>query len=673
VAELNEYLERVLELVNKGEATLFDKEVLANLAEYWDEPSAQAAVLDWYSRLNVRDDVRRAVVKGIAKEKKAKTKSASTKSKPVDVSQNGVGNTDKAIEQLWSDTTNAVQFVHSHGSDIRYCYPWKAWVYWTGTHWQRDASGTVIRLAKRTVKDMVLQARKFDDPRPFLGHIKNSLSTASLKSMVENAQSEPGVSIQPDEFDSNYWLLNCANGTLDLRTGELSPHNRDDLITHCLSTSYDTNAKCPTWDAFLWRIMGGTVHADDSVPLSDEQQAANNRAQELINYLQEVIGYSLTGDTSEEALFILYGSGQNGKSKFIGALQDLLESYSQACHSKTFMQTDRSDGIPNDIARMRGARVVASSELGRGRRLNEELVKRATGRDPMTARFLNAEFFDFLPQFKLFMSANHLPKIDSVDKSMWRRIHQVPFVVTIPDDEKDLRLSDKLRAELPGILAWAVRGCLRWQKRGLKPAQAVLDATASYRADMDTVGRFIEERCLTGSNYRIRATTLYQAYKSWCDNASERAFNMKEFGQQLNDLGYQTHRDNGIWREGITTNQSWSTEPSSDDTQHGTEHGTDGTDGTENTAFSAQKFLREEPVKSVPSVPSVPLKGDSTRGAPPIDDDQDIDLDLLATPPSHARAASGKPVCEECRCMNVKVTSGIAHCLACNHKFKANN
>lgn len=454
----------------------------------------------------------------------------------------------------WSDYTNAVALVADHGDDIRYCYPWKRFMVWSGDHWRNDDTGEIHRMAKNTVKRLARQVEHSDDPTTLLKHIKNSLKNSNLQAMIACAQSEEGVPVMPDDFDSDPWLLNCANGTLDLRTGEILPHNRDDLITHCLSTPYDPDALCPTWDAFLWRIMGGTVEPDspdDSANKLEARMAADTRARELIHFLQNVIGYSLTGDTSEEAFFILYGSGQNGKSKFMGAIQDLLGTYSQSTHSKTFMVSDRSDSIPNDIARLRGARLVSSSELGKDRRLNEELVKRATGRDPMTARFLHAEFFDFLPQFKLFMATNYLPKIDSVDKSMWRRIHQIPFTVTIPDEEKDPYLGDKLRAELPGIFAWAVRGCLRWQEGGLKPPSAVREATEAYRSDMDVVGRFIDDRCILGKDYRVKASELYKAYLSWCNDNNERTETQTAFGRYLNSRGFEQYKSAGVWRIGI--------------------------------------------------------------------------------------------------------------------------
>lgn len=477
-----------------------------------------------------------------------------------------------------SDYTNAEAFTRRHGADLRYCYPWRKWLHWTGTHWTPDDSGAVMQRARQTVKQLAARVEQLTDDheaRAWLKHVKTSLGTGRLKAMIEQAQCN--IPVQPTALDASPWLLGCANGTLDLRSGTLQPHERADLLTKILPVAYDPQALCPTWSAFLWRVMGGSVGPDDPDMSAAELTArtqADNKARELIDFLRRAVGYSLTGDTREECLFILYGTGQNGKSRFLGALQDLLGPYAQATHSKTFMQTDRSDGIPNDLARLRGARLVTAIELGKGRRLNEELIKRVTGRDPVTARFLYGEFFDYLPQFKLFLACNDLSNVRSVDKAMWRRLYQVPFTVTIPDAEKDKALGDKLRGELPGILAWAVRGCLEWQKNGLKPPAAVVEATEEYRTDMDVIGRFIKEVCVVLPAAQARTGALYKEYTNWCNANGEHAESLTLFGKYLESNGFDKFRSGGIWRKGIGL-------PAKSETD-----GTDGTVGTQNTGKS---------------------------------------------------------------------------------------
>jgi putative DNA primase/helicase len=471
----------------------------------------------------------------------------------------------------YSDYTNACALVRAHGQDIRYCWPWHTWLVWTETHWQRDNNGTVRQQAKQTVKRLARLAEKLDDAeaKSLLAHVKKSLSMATLKAMIEGAQDEPGIPVQPEDLDTDCWLLNVANGTVDLKTGTLRPHARADLLTRCIPVLYDPQAPCPTWERFLWRIMGGTNRETDTEDLGagelEERHAADDRTQTLIGFLQRAIGYSLTGDTREQCLFVLHGSGSNGKSTFLEALQALLEDYAQSTPSASLLAKDRHDGIPNDIARLRGARLVTAVEIGQGKQLNEELIKRLTGQDTLTARFLHAEFFDFRAEFKLFIACNHLPAIKGTDHAIWRRIRLIPFTVTIPETEQDKDLPVKLRAELPGILAWAVRGCLAWQQDSLGAPDAVIQATADYRADMDVVGRFIEECCLVSPHVRVKASALYEAYKQWCQANGEQLVTLSAFGNTLEQRGFARHKVGTIWRLGIGLSDA--TEEGSRDTR----------------------------------------------------------------------------------------------------------
>jgi len=459
-----------------------------------------------------------------------------------------------------SDYTNALAFIADHGEDVRYCYPWNAWLVWTGTHWERDTSGDIMRRAKSTIKRLARQIERMDDEakiEALMRHIKSSLSTAKLKAMVESAQSEPGVSVQPDELDRNPWVLNCANCTVDLHTGMSRPHARQDLLTKCLSVGYDPEATCPTWDAFQWRIMGGTI-ADPEAEENLSGAAIENRikadtsAQELIAFKQRFIGYTLTGTTTEQCLCFYYGSGSNGKTTELETLQAMLGSYALSTPSATLLVKDtHGEGIPNDIARLRGARLVTAVEIGEGRRLNEELVKRLTGHDTLTARFLREEFFDFQPEFKLIVGCNHLPPIRGTDHAMWRRIKCIPFNVTIPDAEQNKDLPGHLLAELPGILRWAVAGCLAWQAEGLRPPVDVLATTEDYRSVMDVLGRFLEECCVEQPQARVKMGVLYDVYKKWCDQGGEYTMTLTAFGTQLEERGFPKRSSNGIWRLGI--------------------------------------------------------------------------------------------------------------------------
>ena len=266
----------------------------------------------------------------------------------------------------------------------------------------------------------------------------------------------------------------------------------------------------------------------------------------------------MTGDTREQCLFVLHGSGSNGKTTFIETLQALLGDYAQSTPSASLLAKDRHDCIPNDIARLRGARLVTAVEIGQGKRLNEELVKRLTGQDTMTARFLHAEFFDFKAEFKLCIACNHLPTITDTDHAIWRRIRLIPFLVTIPECEQDKDLPAKLRAELPGILAWAVCGCLAWQQEGLGTPEEVKQATAGYRASMDVLGRFIDECCIVGPQVRVKASDIYTAYKTWCEASGEYAMTQRNIGVRLTERGLEPQRGTAgtRWWVGIGLRQA---------------------------------------------------------------------------------------------------------------------
>jgi putative DNA primase/helicase len=229
----------------------------------------------------------------------------------------------------------------------------------------------------------------------------------------------------------------------------------------------------------------------------------------------------------------------------------LLKDYAQSTPSASLLAKNRHDSIPNDIARLRGARLVSAVEIGEGRRLNEELVKRLTGQDTMTARFLFAEFFDFTPEFKLFIACNHLPHIQGTDHAIWRRIQRIPFTVTIPEEEQDKDLPQKLKAELPGILAWAVQGCLAWVREGLLPPEEVIAATKDYRVSMDVIGRFIEEICITEPYVQVKASAIYKAYQDWCTTEGEAYAPQRTFGMRLTERGFERYTNNGHWWRGI--------------------------------------------------------------------------------------------------------------------------
>jgi putative DNA primase/helicase len=423
-----------------------------------------------------------------------------------------------------TDLGNAKRLVADHGVDLRFCKPWKKWLVWDGQRWRDDATGEVMRRAKHTAEAVYGESSE--------KHAARSESRAGIESMVVLAQTEPGIPVRPDDLDGAPWSLNVLNGTLDLRSGKLRDHHREDLLTKLAPVTYEPKAKCPTWLGFLDRVVAGD--------------------KDLVRFLQRAIGYSLTGSAREQCLFILYGTGANGKSTFLGTISQLLGEYASSTPTETLLVKTGGGGIPNDVARLKGARFVSAIEAEDGRRLAEALIKQMTGGDTMTARFLYGEFFEFLPEFKIFLAVNHKPLIRNTDHAIWRRIRLIPFTVTIPEAERDKDLPEKLRRELPGILTWAVQGCLDWQREGLGMPAAVQRATAEYRAEMDVLDQFLAERCEVAASpadarrLRVRVGRLYEAYERWCDAAGVRfPLARPALSTRLKERGFNIKKTNG--------------------------------------------------------------------------------------------------------------------------------
>ena len=433
-----------------------------------------------------------------------------------------------------TDWGAAERFVARHGQDLHYCYPWGKWFAWDDRRFRIDDIGKVNCCAKDVVAALYAEAAaaKDKDERKALAQFAMKCEAADRqRAFLTSAQSEPTIPILPEHLDRDPWLLNVLNGTLDLRTGELRHHNRGDLITKLAQVVYDAKAECPTWWKFLERIFAKNY--------------------DLILFLQKAVGYALSGITWEQCLFFLYGLGANGKSTLLEIIQALLGDYATRTSTETFL-AKKGISIPNDIAALRGARFVAALEVEAGRRLAEVLVKEMTGGDRISARFMRAEWFEFKPEFKIFLAANHKPVVRGTDWAIWRRIHLIPFTVQIPKNEQDKELPAKLNAELPGILNWAIEGCLWWQDNGLNPPQAVEEATQKYRDEMDILGGFIAELCILAPGVSGTAAELYKAYTAWADeNGEKRPLTQRAFGMSLTERGFERGKgaaNKGIWR-----------------------------------------------------------------------------------------------------------------------------
>ena len=414
-----------------------------------------------------------------------------------------------------TDQGNAERFVDDHGSEVHFCHPWRTWLVFDGHRWKVDDTGEVARRAKETARGIFLEAANAlsDGEAKAAGKwAKQSLSETKIRAMMELAKSELGIPVLPGELDTDPWVLNCENGTIDLRTGDLREHRRENLITKLASGPYYPDADATTWRATLERVLPNA---------------------EIRAFFKRLCGYALTGDTSEHVLPMLHGTGANGKSTVLNALLDALGEYGTQAAPDLLIA--KRNAHPTELADLFGMRFVASIEVEDGRRLAESLVKQLTGGDRVKARKMRQDFWEFEPTHKVFMAVNHKPTVRGTDTAIWRRIRLIPFTETIPPEEQDKKLPEKLRAERAGILAWAVEGCLEWQRDGLQAPDEVRKATGEYRAEMDVLGAFLKECCSTASGCKVSAKDLYNAYKLWSEETGERHETQRKFVSQLNE------------------------------------------------------------------------------------------------------------------------------------------
>lgn len=418
-----------------------------------------------------------------------------------------------------TDSENAERFIARCGEDFHYLQVSQTWLKWTGKNWSPDKNYEINRRALDTVREFYREAADVDDNKQRQREIQHALKSegrSQLDNMITLGRTLPGITLSPDVFDSDVWLIGCLNGTLDLRSADLRPARRDDLITQLLPVAYDPDATCPTWHEFLKRVMDGN--------------------DEMIAYLQRAIGYTLTGDTSEQIMFFLHGRGKNGKSTFVETLSALMGDYGLKTSTETLM-SKKQPGISNDVAALKGKRFVFASETEEGRRLNEALIKDLTGGDTVSARHLYQESITFKPVNKIWLAGNHKPQIRGTDDGIWRRLHIIPFTVQINEKERDPHLVGKLTAELPGILQWAVLGAGLWQIMRLKPPKEIEDANKSYRAEMDILAAWIAECCVLRSELVTPSKNLYANYVAWCAANGESPFARNRFGSALQEQG----------------------------------------------------------------------------------------------------------------------------------------
>ena len=399
-------------------------------------------------------------------------------------------------EDFHTDLGNAKRLVARHGENIRFIHGWQKWIVWSDHQWQIDNDGAVIRLAKGTVMAMYSEAIEIQDERrrqELIRHALKSQAEPRLQAMISLAESEIHVVLSPKQLDADPFLLGVKNGVVELKTGTFRPGRREDFITRQAGVCYDPHGMCPAWLNFLVTVTGGNI--------------------DLQNYLQRAIGYALTGLVREEVAFVLHGIGSNGKSTFRETLHALFGEYALAADAGLLTERRNPGGASEEIARLKGCRFVAVNETNENDQLHEARLKFITSQDTITARNLYGHFFDFFPSHKTFVTTNHKPIVRGTDEGIWRRLHLLPFTVSIPKEavKKDFR-ERWLMPELAGILNFAIAGALAYFKDGLNPPAMVRAATEDYRQDMDVVGQWIEERCERGSHMSVPSSVAYWDY-----------------------------------------------------------------------------------------------------------------------------------------------------------------
>ena len=448
-----------------------------------------------------------------------------------------------AGEMQFSDITNRDFFIKAYSEKVRYCISWNKFLIWNGTCWQIDTRGRVEEMCVDFIHKMYRALRSIDDLQLkilFEKHLVRSENYRRIQGMVGLLKMSKDIKVEDFEMDKDHLLFNTQTQTINLRTGKIRDPSNKDLITNKSNFVFQKDAMCPTWNLFLQQIF--------------------NNDNDLIRFVQKAMGYALSGDVSEQCLFILWGTGANGKSTFLNVLHHLFGDYARSTMIETFMKKNSEQS--NDLARLKGARLVTTSEIEQGKPLSESLIKTVTGEDELTARFLYGEYFSFKPTFKIFMATNHKPKIRGADNGIWRRIKMIPFTVTIPPEQRDKKLTEKLIAENSGILNWLIKGYAMWKKEGLEEPDAVRQANEEYRMDMDAVGTFVTD-CFeidASLKWRLHTKILYETYMKWCVKNNEKIMSQKWLALRMQEKGFKRLATNGqrMWL-GLVMRNEWRT------------------------------------------------------------------------------------------------------------------
>ncbi len=432
-----------------------------------------------------------------------------------------------------SDVGNAAVFAHLYDDRVRFVHRAASggrgggdWHIWDGVRWPRDDTQEVVRLASEVWRARGEAAARMTDHKQAGEAFKWSKSTMSsynIRSMLDLARSRASIALPSGTFDQDPWLLCVKNGVIELKTGSFRESTPGDLLSMQAGAAYEPNAGCPTWLRFLDEIFQGDA--------------------EIIRFVQRLVGCVLTGVPADH-LVICFGAGRNGKSTLIGTIQGLLGDYAAQAQVSTLMR-QRAETIRNDLARLFGKRFIGALEQAEGWHLDEGLVKQLTGGDRLVARALYQEHEEQVPTFKIWVGVNDKPQIRDTSQAMWERVFPIPFEAYFPRGKADPDMLEKLQLELPGILHWAIEGCLAWQQQGLNPPESVKAATAEYREESDVISRFVEDECSVGESQSAGATMLYDHYVGWCRSSGQRSMSQTAFGRRLRERGYKKDSSSG--------------------------------------------------------------------------------------------------------------------------------
>ena len=430
-----------------------------------------------------------------------------------------------------NDSGNGQRLIHLYGNQVLFSPEMAQWYIWDGCRWELDRTNKIHRIAIRTsriFRNTALQYQSQDEADPVVKFARSSGNLNKLLPMIQHVSAERYI--LQDDLDSKSHLLNCKNGVLDLKIGRLLTHDPALRLTKTTNVPYNPDAACPIFTAFLNRIF--------------------NEDQELIAFIQKAAGYIATGETSEQCFFVAYGTGANGKSTLVDAITGVLEEFVQTIPTDVLMERQKGGTATPELARAKGARLVVAAESSDIACLNEAQIKQLTGGDKIAARPLYAQGFEYKPNFKIWLSTNHKPTIKGTDNGIWRRVILIPFTVTIPEEEQDPHLPEKLAAEREGILSWIAEGARQYYSEGLGRPAVIKNATAEYRTEMDILGGFLED-CVQPGDGRLLAKDLFTAYQKWAAENGEKEISQTAFGRKMNERGYKKLKKGVCIYEGI--------------------------------------------------------------------------------------------------------------------------